>query len=97
MTGGMEWQPYDPAWLVALARETVPGDPWLADALATCTRASQESRAYLYFVDPARPNEPGSAWQLAETVVLHHPREGDLVLDVLKDGRIGGVEFLKRL
>ena len=93
----MEWQPYDPAWLVALAREAMPDAPWLADALATCTRASQESRAYLYFADPSGANEPGSGWQLAENVVLHHPREGDLVLDVLKDGRIGGVEFLSRL
>ena len=93
----MEWQPYDPAWLVALARETMPDAPSLADALAKCTRASQPSRAYTYFVDPARPNEPDSAWQFAENVVLHHPREGELVLDVLKDGRIGVVEFLKRL
>jgi hypothetical protein len=93
----MEWQPYDPAWLVALARETMPDAPWLAAALAQCTRASQERRAYLYFVDPARANEPGAAWQFAENVVLHHPREGSLVLDVLKDGRIGGVEFLNRL
>ncbi|HEX8271302.1 MAG TPA: hypothetical protein VF615_01550 [Longimicrobiaceae bacterium] len=93
----MRWEPYDPAWLVALARDSRPDEPWLAEALARCTRAAEGGRAYLYFVDPARPDEPGSAWQFEENVVLHHPREGELVLDVLRDGRIGGVEFLKRL
>jgi len=30
-------------------------------------------------------------------VILEATCEGDLVLDVLKDGRVGGVEFLDRI
>jgi hypothetical protein len=93
----MRWEPYDPAWLVALARDSRPGEPWLAEALARCTRAAEGGRAYLCFVDPAGADEPGSQWRFRENVLLRHPREGELVLDVLRDGRIGGVEFLKRL
>jgi hypothetical protein len=93
----MQWQPYDPGWLVALARESRPDEPWLAEALAKCTRAAEESRAYVYFVDPAHPSEPGSEWQFEENILLEHPREGDLVLDILRGRRVGGVEFLKRL
>jgi len=93
----MDWEPYDPAWLVDWVRENVPGEPWLADALARCTRAREESRAYLCFVDNADANGPGAEWRFASNVVLEHPKEGTLVLDVLADRRIGGIEFLRRL
>lgn len=88
----MDEKPYDPAWLVELARAQHPDRPALAEALARCTRAVEESRAYLRFVQADAP-----AWRFRENVRLHHPREGTLVLDVLEGGRIGGVEFLKRL
>jgi len=93
----MDWKPYDPAWLVESARSQRPDLPWLADALARCTRAADGGRAYLYFVDATAPNQPGSAWQIQENVMLEHPREGTLVLDILTGNRVGGVEFLARL
>lgn len=93
----MDWTPYDPAWLVDWVRVHRPDLPWLPDALARCTRAAWSGRAYLHFVDPSRPNEPGSAWQFAESVTLEHSREGTLVLDVLAGRRVGGMEFLRRL
>jgi hypothetical protein len=50
-----------------------------------------------YFVDPQRPNEQGSEWQFLENVVMEHPTDGTIVLDILKDGRVGGVEFVDRI
>lgn len=93
----MGWTPYDPSWLVDWVRANVPGEPWLADALARCTRAMGGGRAYVYFVGPVDANLPGAEWQLDRSVTLHHPKEGTLVLDVLTGGRIGGIEFLARL
>jgi hypothetical protein len=93
----MNWESYDPTWLVELAQETCPDVPWLAAALRHCTRAARESRAYLHFVDPANANVPGSEWQLVENIVLDHPTEGSIVLDILTNRRVGGVEFLSRL
>jgi hypothetical protein len=87
------WEAYDPAWLVELARAQHPEKPWLASALSACTRGRYESRAYIHFVDAARPGEPGSPWQFRENVLLH-ALEGDVVLDVLEDGAVGGAEFL---
>lgn len=52
------WKDYDPGWLVALAREQHPDEPWLAAALERCTRAQWESRAYVYFVDQERLMAP---------------------------------------
>jgi hypothetical protein len=91
------WRAYDPGWLVELARRQHPDKPWLAEALTQCTRVRRESNAYLRFVSPRRPNKPGSAWQFAENVLLEDEAAGDLVLDVLKHQRVGGVEFLSRL
>ncbi|HEY0020967.1 MAG TPA: hypothetical protein VGC13_31990 [Longimicrobium sp.] len=93
----MDWKPYDPAWLAEWVRTSRPDLPWLPDALACCTRAAEDGRAYLCFVDPADANQPGAEWQIAENVMLEHPREGTLVLDVLEGRRIGGIEFLRRL
>ena len=88
------WIDYDPAWLVALAREQLPA---LAPALSRCTRALVESKAYIYFVSGDEANQPGSEWQFDRNEFLRDPVRGELVLDVLKDGRIGGIEFLSRL
>jgi len=95
--GGVGWEAYDPSRLVRLAREQLAEEPAIAEALAKCSRSRRESKAYVHFVDPSRPNEPGSDWQFDRNVFLTDPERGDLVLDVLKDGRIGGVEFLNRL
>ena len=92
-----DWKPYDPAWLVQLAKEQLPEETWLPAALAACTMARQESDAYIHFVRPADPEEPGSEWQAQTDLTLKHPTEGDLVLDVLEGNRIGGVEFLAKL
>jgi hypothetical protein len=90
----MTWKPYDPGWLVALAREQYPDEPWLAEALEACTRAAWGGPAYLYFVDATDANQPGATWRFDENRILEHPREGDLVLDILYGRRVAGVEFL---
>lgn len=93
----MSWAPYDPTWLVELARDQAPEHTWLPDALAACTQCCCGTTAYLYFVDPSNPNQPGAAWQFKENIILEHPIEGDLILDVLEGYRIGGIEFLSRV
>ncbi len=92
-----EWIDYDPTWLVAEAARCHPKRPELQEALAQCRRARWGSEAFVYFVDESQPNQPGSAWQFEENVMLLSTPEGDLVLDLLKGSRIGGVEFLDRV
>ncbi len=92
-----DWKPYDPAWLVDLAKEQHPDEAWLPAALAACTMAKQESPAYIHFVNRTDPDEPGSEWTEQTDITLKHPTEGELVLDVLEGNRIGGVEFLAKL
>jgi hypothetical protein len=91
------WRPYDPSWLVELAEKQEPGQPWLSAALERCTRASGTDGCYVHFVDASDANEPGADWQFRENIVLEHPVHGELVLDVLQDGRVGDFEFLDRV
>lgn len=92
-----EWMVYDPGWLVELARTVEAEEPGLADAFSHCTQCLIESEAYIYFVDPREPNQPGSEWQFDRNVVLESSSEGIIVVDVLTSGRIGGIEFFDRL
>lgn len=52
------------------------------------------SKAYFQFVDSTNANQPGAEWQHDDCIVLD---EADIVIDLLKDGRIGGKEFLSLL
>jgi len=87
------WRPYDPAWLLGLAQQQWPEKIRLHQALSACTRASGDV-PYLHFVSARRANQAGAEWQFERNLHLEHPAYGDLVLDILKDGRVGGVEFL---
>jgi len=103
----MEWNDYDPTWLVEAARDEYhrsgTAGPWLATALAACTRYHEESPAYFYFVDPTNANQPGAEWQFLWNIEIETSPHGALVLDILKPShaggqlRVGGVEFLDRI
>jgi hypothetical protein len=91
------WQAYDPEWLVHLAQEQHPDEAWLPEALRACTRAQSESSYYIYFVPSHRPNQPGSAWQFERNLTLESEEHGDVVLDILKGNKVGGIEFVSKL
>ena len=92
-----EWKHCDPGWLLSLAEQQQPDQPWLAAALRDCTRCIEESPAYLRFVSGERANQAGAEWQFEGNLSLHHPQHGELILDILQGQRVGGVEFLDRL
>ena len=58
---------------------------------------SAQSRARRTLVSSENPNQPGSDWQFDDNIILDDEKEGDLVLDILKGYRVGGVEFLSKL
>ncbi len=55
------------------------------------------TQPYVCLVPTVRPNQPNSDWQFDENIVLEHETEGIIVLDILKDGRVGGIEFLSHI
>lgn len=95
----MEWEPYDPSWLVDWLREHRPSEPELASAAAVCTRAIPEDPncVYLRFVDTTDANKPGGDWQWDTNILLEGTPRGLVLLVMLEGGRIGGIEFVDEI
>ncbi|OPY88313.1 MAG: hypothetical protein A4E71_00524 [Smithella sp. PtaU1.Bin162] len=82
---------YDPSWVVNLAESQMPEDAELINELKKCTKVV----AYCgcgcgdpYFVRPHSED-----WVFDHNVVLEREDGTDVILDVMKNGRIGGIEI----
>lgn len=92
----IRYRNYNPDWLVEAAEKRKGEYPWLPNALSKCTSALVGSK-YIRFVNSSRPNKKGSEWQFQENIWLENTIEGDVVLDILQENRVGGVELYDRL
>ena len=88
---------YDPSWLIEAAEKYAKEYPWLVEELKKCTSVVKETTAYIYFVSPDNPNKLGSRWQIKENISLQSESHGEIVLDILENNKIGGVEFIDKL
>jgi hypothetical protein len=88
---------FEPAMLAAVARDQAPDFPWLGHALENSIAGEWESAAYVRFVSKQDANVPGAEWQFEKNVVLEHPDFGTVIVDVLTEQRLGGLEFLSRI
>lgn len=93
----LNWETYNIDWLIKIAEEQIPEEVEIINSLKKTTKGSWESRAYVHFVDPSNPNQPGSKWQFDTNICLTDKKNGEVVLDILKGKVVGGVEFLKFL
>ena len=93
----MDWQPFDSSWLIALAKQQMPNEEWLVEALGQCTQVAEDSSGtYAYFF-PREQAKGNSEWDFSKNISLRDPEFGELVLDVLNNGKIGGIEFLDKV
>jgi hypothetical protein len=88
---------FKPEMLAAAARVQAPEYSWLPLALERCGSGEWESPAYVRFISGQNANAPGAEWQFETNVVLEHPNFGTVVVDVLTENRLGGLEFLSRI
>lgn len=88
------WEPYDAQWLISLLLA--------ADEIAVAADAKGRNWAevgphYVRFVDAERPNQEGAAWKHQRCMRLSSQSHGEIVVDVLSNDRVGGVELLDSL
>lgn len=83
--------------IIELIREQEPDRLDLIEELENSEKKKWIRQPYIHFVSSERPNQPGSEWQFDENIVLEHKTEGTIVLDILKNGRIGGIEFVSQI
>ncbi|MBB3701259.1 hypothetical protein KMW28_03645 [Flammeovirga yaeyamensis] len=80
--------------LIKLLKEQEPQRLDLVFHLEKLITKKWELQPYIQLVSDENANETGAEWQFDENIVLEDQQQGTIVLDVLKDGRIGGIEFL---
>jgi hypothetical protein len=85
------------AWIIELIQEQEPDRLNLIEQLEKVERKKWVRQPYVQFVSSYRANQPGAEYQFEESIVLEHETEGTIVLDILKDGRIGGIEFVSQI
>lgn len=83
--------------IIELVRQQEPRRQDIIIALTNTFGGYLESKAYYKFVDSAYTNEKVAEWQFEENFILESETFGTLVIDYLKDNRIGGIEFLKNV
>ncbi len=88
------WVKYNPGWLVKALQEQLPDKTELIEAVQACIRGVWETKTYIYFVNPKNADLPDSEWQFKENVIIDDEARGMVVLDILKDGRVGGIQFV---
>jgi len=91
------WKRYDPSWLVKASDDYFEEYPWLKGALEKCVKCKHKSDLYIYFTDAKNPNKNGSAWQFQESITIVGTPQGDIVIDVIRNNQIGGIEFLTKV
>jgi hypothetical protein len=80
--------------IIKLVQEQKPNRQDLIQALEKCSGGQWTGNGYFQFVSSKDSNQPSSGWQNRECVVIEQKGKGDIVIDLLKDERIGGIEFL---
>lgn len=80
--------------LIQLVKVQMPEKIHILEILENHLIKSWEPVAYVYFVNSKNANQPNAEWQFKTSVMLEHEREGTIVIDILKDNRIGGIEFI---
>jgi len=84
-------------YIIKLVEVQIPERQDLIIALRNCKDGFWSDNAYYRFVDSLDANQPGSEWQFDESFVLEQHDKGDIVIDFLKNGKVGGIEFTEFL
>lgn len=88
---------FDIEWIVELIKEQVPERIDLVEQLRKSNIRGWIRQPYVSFASPENANQLGSQAQFKESIILEHETEGTIVLDIFKDGRIGGIEFVSQI
>ena len=84
-------------WLIDLLKEQKTKREDLILQLEKMDKTQWIKQPYIRFVNSKNANQKGAQWQFKENIVLEHKTQGTIVLDILKDGSIGGFELLNEL
>ena len=79
--------------IIDLVRQQEPQRQDIVKSLKQCSGGKWISSGYYKFYALKNGNK-GPKWEFRENIVLEHKFLGLIVLDLLKNGRIAGIEFI---
>ena len=79
-----------------IAKKEYPKKSWLHRELRNCTNrlVVSDDPAMIYFVTPQNANQLGSEWQHEECIESESYEKGSIVVDILKNHKIGAIELI---
>ena len=80
--------------IIKLVEQQQPLRQDVVSALRNCKGGSWDGSGYFRFGNDRNANQPGATWQHQESLVIEQESKGEIVIDLLSDGRIGGIEFI---
>jgi hypothetical protein len=83
--------------LLNILESKIPIQTELMNFIKKIKDGNWESKAYIYFLNSKNPNQPNSEWQFKENLILESEIYGPLILDILSENKLGGIEFLNNL
>lgn len=84
---------FDRQEIIRLLKEQEPDIPELVEAMQNAGEGWWGEDGTYYFVSPTRANKCFSPWQYKESIDLIHPEYGLILVDVLKSGKVGAIDF----
>ncbi|MDQ3021629.1 MAG: DUF2283 domain-containing protein [Bacteroidota bacterium] len=81
--------------IIELIKEQESERTDIIESLNKCKDGYWQGSAYYCFVNSTNANKTGAEWQYVESIEIEDTVNGDIIIDLLKDGRIGGIEFLR--
>jgi hypothetical protein len=79
--------------IIELLEQQEPLRQDVIKALTECRGGRWRGNAYFQFVDSTNANQNGAEWQFDDNIVVEHPKKGTIIIDFLKNKKIGGIEF----
>jgi hypothetical protein len=74
-----------------------PEYSWVIEELNKEYPILHDTPEYIRFIESENANQPGADWQFDTNLVLEETEYGLVVLDLLKNKRIGGIEFVDEI
>jgi len=78
--------------IIELVKQQVPERADVVKSLKKCSEGEWTSSGYFQFSLSKKGNS--ADWKFNENLLLEHEFLGFIVLDILKNGRIAGIEFI---
>ena len=92
----MEWTSFDSTWLIELVKQQLPEEGWLLDSLFRVNRAQYDGVSYYLFIEREKASDGNVDWEFNRNIKLRDPERGEIVLDILNNNEVAGMEVLSR-